>query len=149
MEFSTAVGPERSLWNPGSNAGSDDGSCYVLSSVFNRSLASGLLLFRVRQDQLGVPSAYQRGPCQRRVGNSIDIRAQIFPLPTSNLYATPEQTMIVNGGTTSGRTVLAPYGGFFFPGSTFSDLHIAVSQWPNNDSYNYHVMQYRVTGLAA
>ena len=163
----------------------DDGYCYVLSTVFNRSVTSGLLLFRVRQDQLGVPSAYQpwgyangvwawgNAPttisparhwgeiCFRAMGgkyaftwlnmdsNPIDIRAQIFPLPTSNLVTTPEQTMLVNGATTSGRTVQALYGGFIFPGSTFSDFHIAVSQWPNNDPYNYHVMQYRVTGLAA
>ena len=36
-----------------------DGYCYVLSSVFNRDRDSGLLLFRVRQDSLGTPSAYQ------------------------------------------------------------------------------------------
>jgi hypothetical protein len=163
----------------------DDGYCYVLSTVFNRSVVSGLLLFRVPQTQLGVPSAYQpwgyangvwawgNAPttisparhwgeiCFRAMGgkyaftwlnmdsNPIDIRAQVFPRPTSNLYTTPEQTMLVNGGTTSGSTVQSLYGGFIFPGSTFSDFEIAVSQWPNNDPYDYHVMQYRVSGLAA
>jgi len=37
----------------------DDGYCYVLSTVFNRDIASGLLLHRVRQDQLGNPDAYE------------------------------------------------------------------------------------------
>jgi hypothetical protein len=37
----------------------DDGFCYVLSTVFNRDVASDLLLHRVRQDQLGDPAAYE------------------------------------------------------------------------------------------
>lgn len=162
----------------------DDGFCYVMSTVFNRNIVSGLLLFRVPQTQLGVPTAYEpwgwngsswgwgNPPstisrartwgeiCFRAMGgkyaltwlnmdsNPIDIRAQIFPLPTSDLTVTPEQTMIVNGPD-GGNSVAAPYGGFIFPGSTFSDFNIAVSQWPDNDPYNYHVMQYRVTGLIA
>lgn len=37
----------------------DDGFCYVLSSVFDRGIVSGLLLHRVSQDHLGEPDAYQ------------------------------------------------------------------------------------------
>jgi hypothetical protein len=36
----------------------DDGNCYVLSTVFNRGVDSGLLLHKVPQDQLGNPDAY-------------------------------------------------------------------------------------------
>lgn len=163
----------------------DDGYCYVLSTVFNRDIASGLLLHRVPQNRLGVPSAYQpwgyangvwnwgNAPttisptrrwgeiCFRAMGgkyaftwlnmqsNPIDIRAQIFPLPTSNLFTTAEQPMIYNDAATTGNKVTAPYGGFIFPGSTFAKFDIAVSQWPGGDPYNYHVMQYRVSGLVS
>ncbi|MER5982274.1 DUF4185 domain-containing protein [Streptomyces sp. NPDC001787] len=77
----------------------------------------------------------------------LDMRAQIFPLPTSNLFATPEQTIIVPTvpGLEFGNAVASPYGGFIIPGSTFGDFHIAVSQW--YDDQNYRVMQYRITGL--
>lgn len=77
----------------------------------------------------------------------LDIRAQVFALPTSNLFTTREQTMILPAapGLEGGNAVVSPYGGFVFPGSTIADLHIAVSQW--FDSRNYRVMQYRVTGL--
>ena len=160
----------------------DDGYCYVLSSVFDRAVTSGLLLHRVPQNRLGDPSAYEpwgfAGGCAwgnpattvspaRHWGeicfraidgryvltwlnmdsDPIDIRAQVLALPTSDLFATPEQTMLVNGAADSGSTVTALYGGFVFPGSTLADLHLAVSQWPNGDPYDYHVMQYRVTGL--
>ncbi|WP_407289363.1 DUF4185 domain-containing protein [Streptomyces sp. BP-8] len=52
----------------------------------------------------------------------------------------------------SGR-VAQPYGGYVIPGSTLNDLHITVSQWENPDdqvpdSWSYHVMQFRVQGLA-
>lgn len=79
----------------------------------------------------------------------LDIRAQIFPLPTSNLFTTPEQTMIIPTvpGLETGNAVASPYGGFIVPGSTFADFHIAVSQWFDNQ--NYRVMQYRINGLAA
>ncbi|QKW07966.1 DUF4185 domain-containing protein [Streptomyces sp. NA04227] len=45
------------------------------------------------------------------------------------------------------------YGGYVIPGSTLNDLHLAVSQWENPDdqvpdSWSYHVMQFRVQGLA-
>lgn len=36
----------------------NDGYCYVLSTVFNRSVNSALLLHKVRQDSVGDPSAY-------------------------------------------------------------------------------------------
>ncbi|MBP2472488.1 hypothetical protein JOF53_001360 [Crossiella equi] len=159
----------------------DDGYCYVLSTVFNRDVTSGLLLHRVRQDRLGVPSAYEpwgwannrwawgqppttiTAPrrwgeiCFRAIDGKylltwlnmqpLDMRAQVFPLPTSNLFATPEQTMIVPTlpGQEQGNAVASPYGGWVFPGSTIGDLHIAVSQW--YDRQNYRVMQYRVQGL--
>jgi hypothetical protein len=161
-----------------------DGYCYVVSTAFNRSTTSGLLLFRVPQAQVGLPSAYepwgfangtwgwgtppttianarQWGEiCFRAMGgkyaltwlnmqsNPIDIRAQVFATPTSNLITTPEQTMVVNGPD-GGNSVAALYGGFIFPGSTFSSFDIAVSQWPDHDSQNYHVMQYRVSGLVS
>ncbi|RNI20422.1 DUF4185 domain-containing protein [Flexivirga caeni] len=37
----------------------DDGYCYVLSSVFNRSTTSGLLLHRVPQADVGTPASYE------------------------------------------------------------------------------------------
>ncbi|MFF9345761.1 DUF4185 domain-containing protein [Streptomyces sp. NPDC014734] len=79
----------------------------------------------------------------------LDIRAQVFALPTSNLFTTPEQTVIVPivPGLEFGNAVASPYGGFIVPGSTFADFHIAVSQW--YDDRNYRVMQYRINGLAA
>ncbi|WP_405817576.1 DUF4185 domain-containing protein [Streptomyces sp. NBC_00838] len=78
----------------------------------------------------------------------LDIRAQIFATPTSNLFTTPEQVMIVPTvpGRETGNAVASPYGGFIIPGSDFRDLHITVSQW--FDDQNYRVMQYRVNGLA-
>lgn len=77
----------------------------------------------------------------------LSMRAQFFPLPTSNLFATPEQTMIVptDPGGQGGNAVASPYGGFVFPGSTLGDFNIAVSQW--YDDQDYRVMQYRIDGL--
>jgi hypothetical protein len=160
----------------------DDGYCYVLSTVFNRSVTSGLLLHRVPQDQLGVPGAYQpwgyangawawgNPPttitgarkwgeiCFRAMGgqysfswlnmDALGIRAQIFPLPTSNLFTTPEQTIIVptSPGLEVGNLVASPYGGFVIPGSTFDDYHVCVSQWYDNQ--NYRVMHYQINGLS-
>ncbi|OKJ51051.1 hypothetical protein AMK28_27595 [Streptomyces sp. CB02115] len=79
--------------------------------------------------------------------NPLDIRAQIFATPTSNLFTTAEQTMIVPTvpGRETGNAVASPYGGFIIPGSGIDDLHIAVSQW--YDAQNYRIMQYRVNGL--
>ncbi|MFF0520602.1 DUF4185 domain-containing protein [Actinomadura nitritigenes] len=76
------------------------------------------------------------------------IRAMVFPLPTSDLTRTLEQTMIVNGPAQAqvGNVVTAPYGGFVVPGSTFGDFHIIVSQW--YDPTNYRFMQYRVYMLS-
>jgi hypothetical protein len=81
--------------------------------------------------------------------NPLSMRAQIFALPTSNLFTTPEQTMILptTPGNESGNLVASPYGGFIIPGSSFSDFHICVSQW--YDSTNYRVMHYRIDGLAS
>ncbi|WP_329358747.1 DUF4185 domain-containing protein [Streptomyces anulatus] len=77
----------------------------------------------------------------------LDIRAQFFATPTSNLFTTAEQTMIVPTvpGRETGNAVASPYGGFIIPGSGVDDLHIVVSQW--YDAQNYRVMQYRVNGL--
>ncbi|WP_129265503.1 DUF4185 domain-containing protein [Streptomyces sp. M3] len=161
----------------------DDGYCYVLSSVFNREIASDLLLHRVRQDRLGDPAAYEpwgyaNGAwawgnyptsvtgrrrwgeiCFRAMGGGyaltwlnmdvLSMRAQFFALPTSDLFTTPEQTMIVptTPGHETGNAVASPYGGFIVPGSTSDDFHIAVSQWYDNQ--NYRVMQYRIDGLSA
>lgn len=160
----------------------DDGYCYVLSSVFNRDVPSGLLLHRVPQQAVGDPAAYEpwgyaggvwawgNPPttvdgirrwgeiCFRAMGGRyiltwlnmepLDIRAQVFALPTSDLTVTPEQPMILPTapGQERDNLVAHPYGGFVFPGSTFEDLRLAVSQW--YDDQNYRVMQYRVTGLA-
>jgi hypothetical protein len=79
----------------------------------------------------------------------LSLRAQVFALPTSDLFATPEQTVIVPTvpGQEHGNAVASPYGGFIFPGSTFGNFHLAVSQWYDNQ--NYRVMQYRIDGLAA
>ncbi|HVX43419.1 MAG TPA: DUF4185 domain-containing protein [Mycobacteriales bacterium] len=79
----------------------------------------------------------------------LSMRAQIFALPTSDLFTTPEQTMILptTPGNETGNLVASPYGGFVVPGSSFSDFHIAVSQW--YDPTNYRVMHYRIDGLAA
>jgi len=78
----------------------------------------------------------------------LSIRAQVFALPTSNLFTTPEQAISVRTvpGAEGGNAVASPYGGFIFPGSTFADFNVAVSQW--FDDQNYRVMQYRITGLA-
>ncbi|HEY3505953.1 MAG TPA: DUF4185 domain-containing protein [Actinocatenispora sp.] len=160
----------------------DDGYCYVLSTVFNRDVTSGLLLHRVPQDSLGVPAAYQpwgyangawawgNPPttitgarrwgeiCFRAMAGQyaftwlnmdpLSMRAQVFPLPTSNLFTTPEQTIIVptTPGNEGGNAVASPYGGFIVPGSTFDDFHICVSQW--YDDVDYRVMHYRIDGLA-
>nr|WP_189938041.1 DUF4185 domain-containing protein [Streptomyces sulfonofaciens] len=161
----------------------DDGYCYVLSTVFNRDVASDLLLHRVPQSGLGNPAAYQpwgyaNGAwawgnypttitgrrrwgeiCFRAMGGRyaftwlnmdvLSIRAQVFALPTSNLFTTPEQTMIVptTPGNEYGNAVASPYGGFIIPGSTFDDFHITVSQW--YDNVDYRVMHYRINGLAS
>ncbi|MFI6348714.1 DUF4185 domain-containing protein [Streptomyces sp. NPDC050560] len=81
--------------------------------------------------------------------DALSMRAQVFALPTSDLFATPEQTVIVptTPGNEAGNAVASPYGGFIIPGSTFDDFHLAVSQW--FDDQNYRVMQYRIDGLAA
>ncbi|MWA16073.1 DUF4185 domain-containing protein [Streptomyces sp. BA2] len=76
-----------------------------------------------------------------------EIRAQVLPLPTSNLFTTPEQQLIthVPAGQESGAHVTSPYGGFIIPGSTFDDFHIAVSQWYFDGAakqHYYRVMQY-------
>lgn len=49
--------------------------------------------------------------------DALSIRAQVFALPTSNLFATPEQTIIVPTvpGAEAGNAVASPYGGFIFP----------------------------------
>nr|WP_233521446.1 DUF4185 domain-containing protein [Streptomyces triticagri] len=160
----------------------DDGWCYVLSTVFNRDTVSGLLLHRVRHEQVGDPAAYEpwghdgdwawgNPPttvtgarrwgeiCLRAMGgryaftylhhqpDEISIRAQIFDLPTSDLFRTPEQTLILPTvpGSEDGNRVANPYGGWVYPGAAFDNFHIAVSQW--YDDQNYRVMQYRIDGL--
>ncbi|MET7639445.1 DUF4185 domain-containing protein [Streptomyces sp. NPDC005438] len=162
----------------------DDGWCYVLSTVFNREIVSGLLLHRVRHESVGDPAAYEPWGydgqwgwgvpastitgarrwgeiCFRALGgkyaftylhhqpNEISLRAQVFDTPTSNLFETPEQTMILPTlpGNENGNLVASPYGGWIFPGSSYDNFHIAVSQWFDNQ--NYRVMQYRINGLAA
>ncbi len=157
----------------------DDGYCYVLSTVFDREVDSGMLLHRVRQDRLGDPDAYEPwgwadggwrwgAPAPttvlgtRRWGelcframdgkyvltwlnmDPLSIRAMVFPLPTSDLTRTLEQTMILPGtpGQEVAGLVASPYGGFVVPGSTFGDFHIVVSQW--YDPTNYRIMQYRI-----
>lgn len=77
----------------------------------------------------------------------LGIHAQVFALPTSNLFTTPEQPIILptTPGNETGNFVASPYGGFIIPGSTFSDFHICVSQWYDNT--DYRVMHYRIDGL--
>lgn len=79
--------------------------------------------------------------------NPLGIHAQVFALPTSNLFTTPEQTIIVPTvpGSETGNAVASPYGGFVIPGSTFANFNVTVSQW--YDDQNYRVMQYHINGL--
>jgi hypothetical protein len=78
-----------------------------------------------------------------------DIRAQVFPLPTSNLITTTEQTMVYNSQVNPSSDALsvqpALYGGFIIPGSTFDNFNIAVSTWPHapQNPSNYTVSQWR------
>lgn len=85
-----------------------------------------------------------------------DIRAQVFPLPTSDLFAGTEQTMVYTSGRnpSSDPRSVQPflYGGFIFPGSTFDNFNFAVSNWNQNGGYandpqhntsNYVVSQWR------
>ncbi|MFE3654632.1 DUF4185 domain-containing protein [Streptomyces sp. NPDC059101] len=159
-----------------------DGYCYVLSTVFNRKVESGMLLHRVRKDSLGNPAAYEPwgyanggwrwgAPpttvfgtrewgeiCFRAMDgkyvltwlnmNPGSIRSMVFPLPTSDLTRTLEQTMILPGslGQEVDNFVACPYGGFVIPGSTFGNFHIVVSQWC--DPKNYRIMQYKVNMLS-
>lgn len=160
----------------------DDGNCYVLSTVFNRDVVSGLLLHKVPQDQLGNPDAYVPwgyanggwgwgNPPSTINGNRkwgetcframdgqyvltwlnmdpLGIHAQVFPLPTSDLTATAEQSLILPSlpNVEAGTLVASPYGGFIVPGSTFDDFHLVVSQWYDNT--NYRFMHYALNGLA-
>jgi hypothetical protein len=84
----------------------------------------------------------------------IDIRAQVFPLPTSDLFTTTEQTMVYNSehNPSSDPRSVSPalYGGFIIPGSTFDNFNIAVSTWIQNGETgqkgewsNYTVSQWR------
>lgn len=184
-------------------AGTNDAYVYVMSTLFNRDIPSGLLLFRVLKSDLdktdadanasgfGAYYAYQgwgyangrwawgnqpttiTDPrrwgeiCFRAMGGKYalswfqpnnnndyaDIRAQVFPLPTSNLITTTEQTMVyhsrVNPSSDDLSVQPALYGGFIIPGSTFDNFNIAVSTWiqsppyaPQNPS-NYTVSQWR------
>jgi hypothetical protein len=77
----------------------------------------------------------------------LGIHAQVFAAPTSNLFTTPEQPIILptSPGNESGNLVASPYGGFIIPGSSFDNFHICVSQWFDNT--DYRVMHYRIDGL--
>ncbi|MGD3109930.1 DUF4185 domain-containing protein [Streptomyces sp. YGL11-2] len=160
----------------------DGDYCYVLSTVFNREVESGMLLHRVRKDSLGKADAYEPwgyadggwrwgAPpttvfgtrkwgeiCFRAMDgkyvltwlnmNALSIRAMVFPLPTSDLTKTLEQTMILPcaPGQEVANLVASPYGGFVVPGSTFGNFHIVVSQW--YDVWNYRFMQYKINMLS-
>lgn len=51
--------------------------------------------------------------------------------------------------------VAQPYGGYIIPGSTIAELHTTVSQWQNpdpdpyDDTWKYHVMQFRSRGVGS
>ncbi|MGW8374870.1 DUF4185 domain-containing protein [Streptomyces sp. ODS28] len=83
--------------------------------------------------------------------NLEDIRAQVFPLPTSDLFQGTEQTMVYASGSNPASDPESvqgnPYGGFIFPGSTFENFQIAVSNWnpqaPYDTNENYVVSQWR------
>ncbi|MFF2013654.1 DUF4185 domain-containing protein [Streptomyces sp. NPDC058195] len=164
----------------------DDGYCYVLSTVFSRDVASGMLLHRVRKESLGNPDAYEpwgyadggwrwNAPapttvlgtrkwgeiCFRAMDGKyvltwlnmdvLSIRAMVFPLPTSDLTRTLEQTMILPclPGQEAANLVASPYGGFVIPGSTFGDFHIVVSQWYDKEKgKDYRFMQYKINMLS-
>ncbi|MGD7789644.1 DUF4185 domain-containing protein [Propionibacteriaceae bacterium Y1700] len=80
------------------------------------------------------------------------IFAQIIDHPTADLRATP-RTMLLRGVNWGEEhdviDVPQLYGSYVIPGSTLSDLHLAVSQWKTSDDSIYHVMQYRFQGLDA
>jgi hypothetical protein len=184
-------------------ADTNDAYGYVMSTIFNRDIPKGLLLFRVLKSDLdktdadanasgfGAYYAYQgwgyangrwawgNQPttiteprlwgeiCFRAMGGKYalswfqpnnnndyaDIRAQVFPLPTSNLIPTTEQTMVYNSQVNPSSDALsvqpALYGGFIIPGSTFDNFNIAVSTWIRSEPYapqnpsNYTVSQWR------
>lgn len=194
----------------------DDAYVYCMSTVFNRSAYSDLLLFRVLKSDLdkndgdarasgfGQRFAYQGWGyangrwawgnlpttivenrtwgeiCFRAMGGKyvlswlqtndarpdlVDLRAMVFPLPTSNLVTTTEQTMVYNSAANpsaapvnsdgTGRHVqAAPYAPFIFPRSTFQNFNFVVSDWdpargaregygPN--AHNYCVSQWRTS----
>jgi Domain of unknown function (DUF4185) len=183
-------------------ADTNDAYVYVMSTIFDRTITKGLLLFRVLKSDLdktdadadasgfGAKYAYQgwgyangrwawgnqpttiTDPrrwgeiCFRAMDGKYalswfqpnnndyaDIRAQVFPLPTSNLITTTEQTMVYNSRVNPSSDHLsvqpALYGGFVIPGSTFDNFNITVSTWipsqpyaPQNPS-NYTVSQWR------
>ena len=82
-----------------------------------------------------------------------DIRAQVFPLPTSDLVTITEQTMVyssrVNPSSDDQSVQHTLYGGFIIPGPTFDNFNIAVSTWDQSQPYapqnrsNYTVSQWR------
>ncbi|ONI69129.1 hypothetical protein BWI15_21100 [Kribbella sp. ALI-6-A] len=73
----------------------------------------------------------------------------IMDTPTSNLYTAHRQTLIYGGawGQENDNHVAQLYGGYIIPGSTLSDLHLAVSQWNTSAGWPYRVMQFRVRGF--
>lgn len=76
------------------------------------------------------------------------IRVQRLDRPTSNLFTTPQKTLIVNcpASMQGENRVTSPYGGFIMPGSTFADFTFLVSQW-NNAIRSYRIFTYRAHNI--
>ncbi|HZZ50703.1 MAG TPA: DUF4185 domain-containing protein [Pseudonocardia sp.] len=75
------------------------------------------------------------------------IDVMLLDRPNADLYRAPRTTVLTGAGWDgedhSTGQVAQLYGGYVVPGSTLSDLHLAVSQWNTATNWPYHVMQFR------
>ncbi|MDT0382537.1 DUF4185 domain-containing protein [Streptomyces sp. DSM 42041] len=73
----------------------------------------------------------------------------LMDYPTSNLHTAHRRTLVWGGqwGQEDDAHVAQLYGGYVIPGSTLTDLHLAVSQWNTAQGWPYRVMQHRVRGF--
>ncbi|AKU15558.1 DUF4185 domain-containing protein [Luteipulveratus mongoliensis] len=80
--------------------------------------------------------------------SAAQIKLQVFPIPESDLFTTPEQVLIQGSDHDAGNDLRAPYGGWIVPGSTFDNFHAVISQWiyPTPD---YRVIHYKFDGIAS
>lgn len=73
----------------------------------------------------------------------------IMDTPTSNLYTAHRRTLIWGGswGNEDDSHVAQLYGGYIIPGSSLTNLHLAVSQWNTDAGWPYRVMQHHIQGF--